>query len=178
MLIYDALKNDHVRIQGLMDELVNLNEDASSRRTELIDQLRSELIPHARAEEAVLYNSMRSIEAAKDTIRHSYQEHMAAETLLRTLQLKEKVDMDWMKTARKLREALSHHIDEEENRVFSVAQQLFTKEEATVMADAFERIKPEIREQGLMKNTLDMLVNMMPPRIAASLRTYNVNPKG
>ena len=177
MLIYDVLKNDHVRIKSLLDEIIGLNEDASPRRTELIDRLRNEFIPHARAEEAVLYNSIRSIETAKDTIMHSYEEHIAAETLLRTLQVRDKVDMDWVKTAKKLRTALSNHIEDEENRIFNVAQQLFTNQEATVMAEAFQKIKPEVREEGLMKNTLDMVVNMLPPRIAASLRTYNVSPK-
>lgn len=177
MLIYDALKNDHVKIKRILDEIINLNEDASPQRADLIHQLRDEFIPHARAEEAVLYNSIRSIETAKDTIMHSYEEHIAAETLLRTLQSKDKVDMDWVKTAKKLRTALSQHIEEEETRIFDMAQQLFTNQEATVMAEAFKKIKPEVREEGLMKNTLDMVVNMLPPRIAASLRTYNVSPK-
>ena len=177
MLIYEALKNDHKKVKQLLNELVHLNEDASNRRTELISEIRDELIPHARAEEAVFYNSLRAIDSAKDIIMHGYQEHIEAETALRMLQVRDKIDVEWRYTANKLRDSINHHIDEEENKIFTVAQQLFTKQEAEVMAVAFEKLKPEIKEEGFIKTTFDMVVNMMPPKIAASLRTYNVNPK-
>jgi hypothetical protein len=177
MLIYDALKNDHNKVKQLLDELVLLKENATVRRKELISQIRDELIPHSRAEEAVFYNSLRAIDSAKDVIMHGYQEHIEAETALRMLQVRDKIDIEWKNTATKLRDSIYHHIDEEEGRVFSVAQQLFTKEEAEIMAEAFEKLKPEIREEGFLRTTFDMVVNMMPPKIAASLRTYNVHPK-
>ncbi len=177
MQIYEVLKNDHKQIIQLLTELVELSEDAGDHRSKLISQIRDELIPHARAEEAVFYNSLRAIDSAKDVVMHGYQEHIEAETALRMLQVRDKIDTEWRTTANKLRDSIFHHIDEEENRIFSVAQQLFTKQEAEVMAVAFEKLKPEIKEEGLIKTTLDMVVNMMPPKIAASLRTYNVNPK-
>ena len=177
MLIYDALKKDHVKVKHLLDELVLLRENATNRRSELISQIRDELIPHARAEEAVFYNSLREIESAKDIVMHGYEEHIEAETALRMLQVRDKIDAEWKTTATKLRDSIYHHIEEEENRIFSVAKQLFTREEAEIMAEAFESLKPEIREEGLLKTTLEMAINMMPPKIAASLRTYNVNPR-
>ena len=177
MLIYDVLKKDHAKIKHLLNELVLLRENASHRRTDLIIQIRDELIPHARAEEAVFYNSLRTIDSAKDVVVHSYEEHIEAENALRLLQVRDIIDAEWKQTATKLRDAVFHHIEEEEERIFNVAQQLFTRQEAEVMAEAFESLKPEIREEGLVKSTLEMLVNMMPPKIAASLRTYNVNPR-
>ncbi len=177
MQIYEALKNDHKKVKQLLAELVELSEDAGNRRSKLISQIRDELIPHSRAEEAVFYNSLRAIDSAKDVVMHGYQEHIEAETALRMLQVRDKIDTEWRTTANKLRESVLHHIEEEESTIFTVAQQLFTKQEAEMMAVAFEKLKPEIKEEGFVKTTFDMVVNMMPPRIAASLRTYNVNPK-
>jgi len=177
MLIYEALKKDHDTVRQLLNELVQLGEKDEDRRHSLVDQIRDELIPHARAEESVFYNSLRAIDSAKDIIMHSYQEHMEAETLLRTLQVKDKIDVDWKTTAQKLKKALEHHIHEEEGKIFTVARQLFTEEEARMMGEAFEQLKPEVKEEGFLRTTLDMVANLMPPRFAASIRTMGINPE-
>jgi hemerythrin superfamily protein len=170
MQIYDVLKKDHEKVRMLLNELVMLGENDGNRRESLVQEIRDELVPHARAEESVFYNSLRSLDAAKDIIMHSYTEHLEAEGLLRTLQGADKIDAGWKETARKLKEAIEHHIQEEEGKIFNVAKQLFTNDEAVMMGEVFEKMKPEVREEGFMKNTLDMVVNMMPPRFAASLR--------
>lgn len=176
MAIYDALMKDHDKVTGLVNELVML-EEGSGDHSSLISQIRDELIPHARAEETVLYNSLRSLDEAKDIVMHAYKEHIEAETLLRALQLKDKVDMHWRATAQKLRESVRHHIDEEEGRVFNVARQLFTDEEADMMEEAFETLKPEIREEGLMQTTIEMITNLMPERFVPALRKINLESR-
>ncbi|MGZ5279953.1 MAG: hemerythrin domain-containing protein [Pseudobdellovibrionaceae bacterium] len=177
MLIYEALKTDHDKLKELLNELVQLNEADDERRHALVYHIHDELIPHSRAEESVFYNSLRAIDAAKEIALHGFEEHMEAEALLRTLQAKDKIDADWKETAQKLKKVLTQHIADEENKTFNVAQQLFTQEEAQMMGQAFEQLKPEVREEGFLRHTLDMVANLMPPRFAASLRTFNLNPR-
>jgi hemerythrin superfamily protein len=177
MLIYEALKNDHEKVKTLLNDLVALEASNEDRRHSLIENIRDELIPHSRAEESVFYNSLRAIDSAKDIVMHGFEEHMEAETLLRSLQVADKIDLEWKATAQKLKKALEHHIQEEEGKIFNVAQQLFTKEEAEMMAEAFEQLKPEVKEEGFLRTTLDMVANLMPPRFAASLRTFTLNPR-
>jgi hypothetical protein len=38
-------------------------------------------------------------------------------------------------------------------------------------------MKPEVEEEGFLRTTLDMVANLMPPRFAASLRTFTFNPR-
>jgi hemerythrin superfamily protein len=177
MLIYDALKKDHDGLKVLLNELVMLNENDEERRHSLIEEIRDELVPHARAEESVFYNSLRSLDPAKDIIMHSYKEHMEAESMLRTLQIQDKIDTNWKGTARKFKQAIEHHIQEEETKIFNVARQLFTQEEAQMMAQAFEKAKPEVREEGFVGTTIDMIANLMPTRFAAAIRTRNLEPR-
>jgi hemerythrin-like domain-containing protein len=172
MLIYEALKKDHDKLKSLLNRLVNLPEDEVDEREELITKVRDELVPHSRAEESVFYNSIRSIATAKELILHGYEEHMMAEGLLRTLQLKDAMEADWRKTAQKLKAAIEHHINTEETEIFDAAKQLFTHQEAEMMAEAFEQLKPEVREGSFVQNTLDMIANLMPPRFAAPMRTF------
>jgi len=177
MEIYEALIKDHRKLQGLLDRLVTMSDADESQRAKILEQVRDELVPHSRAEEAVFYNSMREIDMTKAMAWHGYEEHMMAETLLRSLQAADKIDAGWTVIANKLRDALNHHIEEEESEMIPAAKQLFTREEAVVMADVFEKMKPEVREEGFMQTTLDMVANMMPTRLAASLRTFTMNPK-
>lgn len=170
MLIYEALKKDHDKVKDLLERLVHSADADDHARKNLIKQIRDELVPHARAEEAVFYNSLRTIDEAKELVSHGYQEHMEAETLLRTLQGMEGIGADWTKTAKKLKEAVEHHIEDEEGKIFSAAKQLLVDEEAEMMAQAFEQMKPEVRDGGFMQNTLDMIANVMPDRFSAPLR--------
>jgi len=176
MSIYDALKKDHDKVTEMLNELVMLNE-GDDVHSDLINQIRDELIPHARAEESVFYNSLRSLDQARDIVMHGYKEHVEAETLLRTLQIKDKVDMDWKKTAKELRKAVKHHIDEEETKIFNVAKQLFTQEEADMMEEAFEALKPEIKEEGFVQTTIEMVTNLMPKRFVPALRQINLDSR-
>jgi hemerythrin-like domain-containing protein len=114
------------------------------------------------------------LDATKGIAMHGYSEHMAAEGLLRMLQVKDATNMDWKATARKLKEALQHHIQEEESTMFEAGRQLFTREEAEMMGEAFEKMKPEVREEGFMKTTIDMMANLMPPRLRDSF-THSQN---
>lgn len=173
MLIYEALKEDHDKLKQIFLQLEALDPKADP--SELVQSLRDLLVPHSRAEEAVFYNSLREFDRAKDKIRHSYTEHMGAEGMLRLLQVKEKLPLNWKSTVQDLRKAVEHHIREEEGEIFSLARQFFTEEEATKMADAFERLKAKSADEGMMKNTLDMVANMMPPRFSQSIREYRAS---
>lgn len=169
MEIYEALKRDHEEVKGLLDELVSLRNDDDYRYV-LIDEIRNHLIPHSRAEESIFYNTLRAVNADKKTVFHGFQEHLEAETLLRTLQLMDKMNVEWKATAEKLRDAIYHHVEEEESEIFAEARAAFTKEEAVAMCEAFEQLKPKIEQEGFVKNTVDMVINMMPPRLADKIR--------
>lgn len=173
MEIYEVLHRDHQTVLSYLDQLLALGPGQDERRKELIEDIRDELIPHSRAEEAVLYNSLRTLDVAKDIGMHGYQDHLMAETLLRALQMRSWVDGDFKKTALALKEALEKHIRFEEGEAFTMARSCLTPEEAQMMVPAFEKLKSKVREEGFMKTTLDMITNMMPPRFAKSIGLAN-----
>lgn len=170
MEIYEALKKDHEEVGALLDELVSLRDDDDYRFV-IIEEIRNHLIPHARAEESVFYNTLRAVNADKKVVFHGFQEHLEAETLLRTLQVMDKLNLEWKPIAEKLREAILHHVKEEESEIFAEARAAFTAEEAEAMGEAFEQLKPKIEQEGFVKNTVDMVINMMPPRLADKIRS-------
>lgn len=177
MQIYEALKKDHDKVKQLMADLLALDNDNDEAREVLVSQIRDEIIPHARAEESVLYNSLRTIDSTKNIAMHAYKEHMEIEGHLRMLQVKDKADMDWRETAEKLKRSFEEHIHEEEGLIFDMAKGVFTADEAEMMTTAFLRLKPEIKQEGFMKNTWDMMANLMPVRFKKSFQDLNKSPR-
>lgn len=172
MQIYEILKNDHENLINLFNELITLEQNDDFANV-LIEQIKNELIPHSRAEESVFYNSIRAVASDNSDIMHSYKEHLEAETLLRTMQVKDKVSANWKETAIKLKAALEHHIDEEEGKVFTEAKTLFSPEEASMMGEAFLALKEKVVQQGFVKSSFDMVVNLMPPRFVDQIRSLS-----
>lgn len=168
MDIYTIIKNDHEEVKSLLNELIALNEDDSYRAV-LVTQIEQTLIPHVRAEESVFYNSIRAL-SDQTEVMHSFKEHMEAEALLRGLQFKEGVKLDWKKMAIKLKDALEQHMTKEEGEIFSEARKIFSDEDARMMGEAFVSMKAQVSNQGFMKNSFDMVVNLMPPRFVNKIR--------
>lgn len=175
MDIYQNLKKDHVEVKKLLTELLSLNENDEYRHT-IIEKIASELIPHARAEEAVVYNSIRAADADTGVVMHSYKEHMEAEGFLRLLQTKDKLAGNWKETAQKLKDSLEHHIQEEETKIFAQAKKLFSDEEAYQISSAFDQLKAEYKKQGVIKNSMDLVINLMPARLANKINGLDTNP--
>jgi hypothetical protein len=63
-----------------------------------------------------------------------------------------------------------HHVAQEESEIFNEARGVFTAAEAEAMGSAFEHLRPKIAQEGFVKTTLDMVINMLPPRLSDKLR--------
>lgn len=180
MLIYEALEKDHLKVKSLIGELIEAGDRNEKRRVKLlIEEIRDELIPHSRAEESVFYNVIGSAgrnEAQPLVLHHGYQEHIDAEALLRTLHAKDEIDAEWKLLARKFQKAIAEHIHEEETEIFEMARTVLSDQDAEMMATAFEELKPHVHKEGWIQNTLDLVVGLMPPKYAATLRTMAIKP--
>jgi len=171
MEIYDILKKDHVEVKALVNDLIALNNDDEYRFI-LVAEIKNAFLPHARAEEATFYNTIRAVDADKSLVAHGLKEHLEVESLLRLLEVKDKVNFDWKATAKKLLQVLEHHIAEEEGKIFTEARKIFSTEEAVSIGVAFNKLKPSFVGDGAIKNAADLAINMLPPRLADSIRNF------
>jgi len=60
------LKEDHVKVRGLLDELEKTTEKAKSRREELLQEIERELKIHTTIEEQIFYPAFREAAEKKD----------------------------------------------------------------------------------------------------------------
>lgn len=172
MNIFDALSRDHRLFESQLAQLLAASRADDPRWKTILDELRRGLIAHAHAEEAVLYNALREADQAKGLVAHSYQEHALAEGQIRTLGAAKLIDANWTSLMEKLSKDLRHHIEEEESRVFAAARQIFSDDDAERVGAAFERMKLEMEKDGdsMIASTVDLIANLLPPRLTASFR--------
>ncbi len=57
-------------------------------------------------------------------------------------------------------------------RLYPLRRKIFTDEESNSIGNAFTALKPTFQGDGLMKNTLEMVINMLPPRLGDSMINF------
>lgn len=165
MNIYDILKNEHVNLKAALSQLAAAEEP--KQREALIAEVADKMVPHSRAEEAVLYNLLRDMDEAGDLVKHSYQEHVKAETILRGLQVSEAVSVNWQSGVEMLRKDLNHHIAEEEGKVFPAAQKLLSDSDAEALGAAYLKLKDHMGS-GVIASQIELVGNLVPQRFRKS----------
>jgi hypothetical protein len=171
MSIYQAIKSDHVKLKSLLNDLVGLERDDEFRET-LIEDLGKHLIPHIRAEESIFYNTLRGVHADKKLLFHAFQEHIEIEGAFRSLQVLDKFKLNWLPTANKLRNLVFQHIQNEEFELFNEAQNAFTEDESKLLEVSFQELKLKIENDGIFKNSFEIVFNMLPPNISSKMANF------
>ena len=144
--IFDAIKADHDTHRKLLN---SIKESKIQARGALWKRFYEDVKSHAAAEEETFYSKLISKTWGQDAARHSVHEHQELDDLLEELNV---IDMSsdlWMKTFDKLKHDYEHHMDEEENDVFSRARETISSDEIDGAGAQFETRKK--KERGLIE---------------------------
>lgn len=140
MDILERLKQDHRRQEALAGQLVETSGDSKERRT-LFEEFKTEAEAHANAEEQVFYAALIEEPDSQEKARHSVSEHKEAADLLEELTEGDMSSSGWLQKFKKLKEALEHHIEEEENEVFALARKVLPDDSLRCMVGDFNERK-------------------------------------
>jgi hemerythrin superfamily protein len=139
----DLIKRDHERMKVLMTRAVTA--DGESRREELLEQLRTDLVAHERMEEEVFYPPLRDNPKTHDIILEGYEEHHVADMILDEL-LDTPADTDvWHAKMKVLKENIEHHMEEEENEMFGKARKVFTEAQLEQLGERMAGVQREAK---------------------------------
>ena len=144
--ILDTLKEEHEEVADLLNRLVD--SKSTAERKALFRQVKAALVPHARAEEKVLYNAI--IKVRKKGVQkdgeEGYLEHGLADKMIATLgKITKPMSPEFGAAAKVLKELIEHHVAEEENAVWSDAKANFSTEERQAMNAAYLKAKKAVR---------------------------------
>jgi len=144
------LKADHDKVKGLLSELEPTTERAVKTRTELFEQIKSELTVHEIIEEEIFYPTLKQHPRAKEIVLEGYEEHDVVNILMGELSALPVDDETWGPKAKVMIENIEHHIEEEEGEMFQKARQVFDRDELEQLGKAMQDRKNEaLREQGV-----------------------------
>jgi hypothetical protein len=131
-----------------MIEEIRATSGKPEDRVKLFADFKKEVMGHAAAEEETLYATMLSLTEVRQDAQHSTKEHAEIGMLL--VKLEEKgADADgWFRQFEKLAEEYTHHVDEEESKIFPDAQKEIDEETAVRLRDEFEQRKPQEIERA------------------------------
>jgi hemerythrin superfamily protein len=127
--IFKRLTEEHGEITSLMKQIARAESDIALRK-ELFPQIKSKLLAHAKAEESEFYSRLHAFAETRDLVRESASDHHAVEQLLERLEAMEFAPPSWLELFREMRTEVERHIDQEEHRLFPLAEKLIAKEDA------------------------------------------------
>jgi hemerythrin superfamily protein len=143
--ILDTLKKEHEEVKSLLAELEDA--DSVSERRELVRKIKAALVRHTKAEEKVVYDAIIATgerEAQTDGFE-GYLEHEWASKTLQRLEAEEPGSPEHKAAGKVLKDLVEHHIEEEEDNVWSDVRERFDEEERARMNVEFEAAKQKVK---------------------------------
>jgi hemerythrin superfamily protein len=137
--VVDLILADHREMERLFDVL---QKEPERRRLEL-PVLSTLLVAHSRAEEAAVYPAARNEAGETGEVAHSQEEHAEAEQLLERLRECDPSSSAFDAALRKLVDAVSHHIEEEESNVLPGLRDKLDRTRRDQLAEAFAASREE-----------------------------------
>lgn len=128
--LYEMLEHDHEEVKQMFKEAINNND------TSKFSQIKKELQIHFEGEEKYFYPRAKKVD--KELVEHGIEEHEEAKGMIRELDKLEKDDRQFMS---KLKDAIEHHVQEEENKLFPETQKEISDSETTQIAKDIEEEK-------------------------------------
>ena len=137
MTIFEAIRQDHDVQRDLLDKLVDTSGDSETRDT-LFKELKSQLQVHAEAEERHFYKPLISNDMMQDHARHGIAEHHEIDEFIEQLEETEYDSSAWLKIAKKLKEKVEHHLEDEEHTFFQLAGKVFNESQKSALAEPYQ----------------------------------------
>ena len=140
--IYDAIKSDHDDHRALIDEIKSTSGDSEERRAAW-QKFYRDVKAHGAAEEETFYSKLISKTWGQEHARHSVHEHQEIDDLLEELNEMDMSSPGWMQKFKTLEHDYLHHIDEEEDEVFTRARKVIDDSEIDGYGERFLERKSE-----------------------------------
>jgi len=136
------LREDHRRVRDLFQEYQAATDPRTKR--ELAEEACTELETHAQLEEQIFYPAVNDdSDEGPALVQEALQEHQQVKDLIVTLREMGPDNHDFDATFRALMQNVEHHVEEEENQMFPLAEQALV-EDLDELKDEMQELKKAI----------------------------------
>ncbi len=145
MDIYSYLKKDHKKVAKLMDDL--LATDSQKERMVIFDQIKHELLLHAKTEQDTFYKALEDKKPTKERIEEGEEEHQEIEKYLKKLSNLKFNSEEWIEQFGEFKHSVTHHVHEEEDLIFKKAKKVLSDKKAEELAVEMDELKSQPKYQ-------------------------------
>lgn len=145
MDIFELLKADHRKVEALFSEIEKT--DNAEKLYKSFNQLYKELNVHSQAEELTFYPALRECEGTEDMLEEAEAEHVEAEELLEEIKKLSPTSSEFKNKMIELKEAVQHHVQEEESEIFSKVRQCLKPQALKQIEREFKQTKSKLEEE-------------------------------
>ena len=143
--ILDTLEEEHQEVAALLERLAE--SKIARERKSLLRQVKEALIPHAQAEEKILYDALiaQKDKKAQQDGEEGYIEHSLAVKTIKGLEnIDDAASPEFGAGAKVLKELIRHHVKEEESAFWSDARDNFSTDERKLMNQKYLAVKKKV----------------------------------
>lgn len=141
MDIFQLLKQDHDKVEGLFEKLSDTTDRASKTRERLCSQIASELLLHAEVEERHFYPALKRHSETKEFVSEAVKEHKQVERMIHKIEKMSVDDSGFMQAIQELQQMVEHHVHEEEDEIFPAAKDALSDEERRTILQNIQEMK-------------------------------------
>lgn len=145
MDILELIKADHRIVESLFSEIENAEDN--HKLYDSFNQLYEALNVHTEVEEQVFYPAIRNCQDTENLVEEAQKEHNEATQMLEDVSSLSPTSAEFKAKIRELKQAIQHHIQEEENEVFSQVRQCMSQEERSQLGSEFELVKSKLQTE-------------------------------
>lgn len=145
----ELLVEDHERVKDILNRLSDTTERAVKTRTDLLQKLEMELSIHTQLEEDVLYPAFKEAGRREQEVMYheAKEEHRALDSLvLPDLKETEPGSLEFAGRVKVCKELLEHHIEEEEEKLFPQAQEMFDEQRLEALGQQMLELRKDLRK--------------------------------
>lgn len=143
--IYEAIREDHEVHRKLLNQIAATEGDSEARRSAW-ECFYYDVKSHAAAEEETFYSKLIAEPKGQDDARHSVHEHQELDDIMEELNDMDMSSPGWLTRFKTLKHEYEHHMDEEEEDIFSKAREVLSEDKDGKIASSFnERKQAELK---------------------------------
>lgn len=142
--ILSLIEADHRKVETLFAEIEQA--DAAGMYA-CFNQIYKELTLHAEAEEIVFYPALQEFEETEEYIEEAEEEHEEARVLLEEMKALRPEDPEFKSKLMALKEAIQHHVQEEESEIFEAVRSCMDGETLMELAEEFTDVKRKYEQE-------------------------------
>lgn len=143
MDILNILREDHKKVQDILEKILDTSDHAAKSRQQEYAKLKKELLQHMHGEETVFYPFLLEEGDDRETAFEAIEEHEAVKMALPGIEHTDVTDERWKPKVKVMAEMVRHHIQEEEDEIFEQAEELMDEETSSRLAKEFQQAKKE-----------------------------------